>query len=117
MSPIRTLEALRCMWHGHPTSWVAESPAMRGGRLQPALRRHLICEFAETDYCYGIGPLTIKLDRIDWDRPVPFEGDTWLEVEGVLIDGSGREGARREVLVRAHCLPPRPIRKRPRLRP
>ena len=39
----------------------------------------------------GIGTLAIKLDRIDWDRPVPFEGDTWLEVAGVVIDGAGRD--------------------------
>ena len=90
---------------------------MRSGRLQPQMHRRLVQEFAESDYCYGIGALTIKLDRIDWDRPVPFEGDTWLEVEGIVIDGAGREGARRQVLVRARRLPPRPVRKRPRLRP
>ena len=90
---------------------------MRAGRLQPRLHSQLVHEFAETDYCYGVGPLTIKLDRIDWERPVPYEGDTWLEVDGIVIDATGREGARRQVLVRAHRLPPRPARKRPRLRP
>jgi hypothetical protein len=117
VSQIRTLEALRCIRRNHPTVWVGEAPAMRDGRLQPALHRRLVHEFAETDYCFGIGALTIKLDRIDWDRPVPYEGDTWLEVEGTLVDEAGREGARRQVLVRARCLPPRPTRKRPRLRP
>jgi len=101
----------------HPKVWVADQPTMRGGRLQPRLHRRLVHEFAESDYCYGIGTLTIKLDRIDWDRPVPYEGDTWLEVEGTVIDGAGREGPLRQVLVRAHCLPQRPTRKRPRLRP
>ena len=74
-------------------------------------------EFAESDYCYGVGPLTLKVDRVAWDRPVPYEGDTWLEVEGLVIDASGHEGARRLVLVRARRLPARPQRKRPRLRP
>jgi hypothetical protein len=78
--------------------------------------RWLVQRFAETDYCYGIGTLTMKVDRIDWDRPVPYEGDTWLEVRGTVIDRTGHEGARRTVLVRASLLPQRPPRKRPRLR-
>jgi hypothetical protein len=73
--------------------------------------------FDEADYCYGLGTLTMKLDRIDWDRPVPYEGDLWLEVEGVVIDRSGHPGARRQVLVRARRLPLRRPRRRPRLRP
>jgi hypothetical protein len=73
--------------------------------------------FAESDYCYGVGTLTMKLHRIEWDRPVPYEGDTWLVVEGVVIDRSGHEGARRQVLVRARRLPLRRPRRRPRLRP
>ena len=73
--------------------------------------------FAECDYCYGIGPLALKVDRVEWHKPVPYEGDTWLEVEGVVIDQAGREGARRQVLVRASGLPEPPTRKRPRLRP
>ena len=48
---------------------------------------------------------------------MPYEGDTWLEVEGTIIDPSGREGARRQVLVRARRLPLRPPRRRTRLRP
>nr|BFE67165.1 hypothetical protein GCM10020092_004660 [Actinoplanes digitatis] len=57
--------------------------------------------FAEADYCYGIGPLTLRVDRIEWAKPIPYEGDTWLEVEGIVIDPAGRERARRQVLVRA----------------
>ena len=66
----------------------------------PALAVH---EFAEADYCYGVGTLTLRVDRIDWDRPVPYEGDTWLEVEGIVVDRTGREGARRQVLVSARA--------------
>jgi hypothetical protein len=73
--------------------------------------------FAEHDYCYGIGPLALRVDRVEWTKPVPYEGDTWLEVEGVVIDQLGREGARRQVLVRAARLSAPPPRKRPRLRP
>ena len=92
-------------------------PAIRDGRLQAALPHHPVQEFAEQDYCYGVGPLTIRLQRIGWDRPVPFEGDIWLEVDGVVIDDAGREGPRRQVLVRAGRLPLRPPRRRPRRRP
>jgi hypothetical protein len=73
--------------------------------------------FAESDYCYGIGPLALRVNRVEWTKPVPYEGDTWLEVEGVVIDQAGREGPRRQVLVRADRLPAPPPRKRPRLRP
>ena len=74
----------------------------------------------------GIGPeivaATVRVIEatgvdIDWEHPVPYEGDTWLEVEGMVIDPSGREGARRQVLVRAGRLPLRPPRRRTRLRP
>ena len=98
--------------------WAPAAPVIRAGRIQrsePALPVH---EFAETDYCYGVGALTIKIDRVGWDRPVPHDGDTWLEVEGIVLDRAGREGVRRHVLVRACRLPaPPPPRKRPRLRP
>src|SRR3954447_4195463 len=69
--------------------WALAAPAIRGGRIQlsgPAWRVH---EFAELDYCYGVGPLVLQLDRIEWQRPVPHEGDTWFEVEGLVIDASG----------------------------
>jgi hypothetical protein len=90
---------------------------LRGGRLQAAVPPRLVLEFGEADYCYGVGPLTLRLDRIDWERPVPYEGDTWLEVRGAVVDRAGHEGARRTVLVRASLLPLRPPRRRPRLRP
>jgi hypothetical protein len=90
---------------------------MRNGRLQAAQPRCPVHSFAETDYCYGIGTLTMRVHRIEWDRPIPYEGDTWLEVEGTILDHEGRPGPRRQVLVRAQRLPLRPPRKRPRLRP
>jgi hypothetical protein len=93
------------------------APIIRSGRIQLGVPGWPIHEFDETDYCYGIGTLTLKVNRVGWERPVPFEGDTWLEVEGTVIDPLGREGARRQVLVRARRLPAPPQRPRPRLRP
>jgi hypothetical protein len=90
---------------------------MRAGRLQVSVAGLPVQVFDETDYCYGIGPLALRLHRIGWERPVPLEGDTWLEVEGRIIDhGTGRPGKSREVLVRACKLPEQPARLRPRLR-
>jgi len=116
VSPIRATDAARCCHRGRPRSWVSGVPAIRGGRLQARLPQRPVHEFAEHDYCYGIGPLTIRLHRIEWDRPVPFEGDTWLEVEGTVVDDAGHDGPRRQVLVRAGRLPQRPPRRRTRLR-
>ena len=96
--------------------WALAAPIIRGGRIQSGVPGWPVHEFDETDYCYGIGPLTLKVDRIGWDRPVPYEGDTWLEVEGIVIDPAGHEGGRRQVLVRAQRLPAPLPRKRPRLR-
>ena len=117
MSPIRKTEAVRCRGVVTPRVWACADPILRDGRLQPGVPRWVVHEFAEADYCYGVGTLTMRLDRIDWDRPVPHEGDTWLEVEGVVIDCRGQARARRQVLVRAQRLPLRQPRRRPRLRP
>ncbi|MCA2215758.1 hypothetical protein [Jidongwangia harbinensis] len=120
---MRVSEAVRCGRQAYAGARpdrrvrVPDAPVIRGGRLQLSVPRGPLHEFAEVDYCYGVGPLTLRVDRIGWDRPVPHDGDTWLEVEGVVISPAGREGARRLVLVRARRLPVRPPRKRPRLRP
>jgi hypothetical protein len=89
-------------------------PVIRDGRLQPGAPRHPWHRFSEDDYRYGVGPLTIMVERIDWTHPVPYEGDTWLEVEGTVIEPAGQRGPRRQVLVRARELPQRPARRRPR---
>ncbi len=117
MSPIRTTEAVRCGLRAHRRVWAPAAPVLRRGRIQAAVPRWRVQAFAETDYCYGSGTLTMQVHRIEWDKPVPYEGDTWLEVEGVVIDRSGHLGARRQVLVRAGRLPLRQPRRRPRLRP
>ena len=114
MSPIRKTEAVRCCRRARARAWAITEPVIRDGRIQPGVPRRAVHSFAETDYCYGVGTLTLKVERIDWDHPVPYEGDTWLEVQGPVIDRTGHEGARRTVLVRASRLPLRPPRGRPR---
>ncbi len=117
MSPIRKTEAIRCRRREHPQVWTSAAPVLRDGRIQVGAPRWSVYAFAEADYCYGIGPLTLRVRRVEWAKPIPYEGDTWLEVEGTVIDQSGREGSQRQVLVRARELPHPPSRKRPRLRP
>ena len=73
-------------------------------------------EFAESDYCYGVGPIRLRLVRVDWAKPIPHEDDTWLGVRAVVVDRAGREVAVREMLIRAGRVPVPPAGKRPRLR-
>ncbi len=101
----------------HRPGWAHLAPIIRDGRLQVSVARGPVHVFEEPDYCWGIGPLALRLTRVEWDRPVPYEGDTWLEVEGLIVDRvSGVIGPRRQVLVRACRLPDAPERRRPRLR-
>jgi hypothetical protein len=91
------------------------APIIRDGRLR-AGERWLDHEFAEADYRQGSGPLRLRLVHVEWSRRVAREGGTWLEAEAVVVDSSGREGDRRQVLIRAERLPaPPPARKRTRL--
>ena len=60
--------------------------------------------FAEMDYCYGVGPLWIRVERIDWTRPVEYNGETWYEVDGIEMTSDGREIGRRQALVRSRRL-------------
>ncbi|MFI5936298.1 hypothetical protein [Actinoplanes sp. NPDC051494] len=93
-------------------------PIIRRGRLQPSVTRWPVHTFEETDYCYGIGPLALRLNRVEWRKPIPYEGDIWLEVEGRVINArTGATGPVRQVLVRACRLPEAPALKRPHLRP
>jgi hypothetical protein len=88
----------------------------RGGRLQPRVPRASAHEFAEADYRHGTGTLRLRLVRVDRAHAVAHDGAQWFEAEGVVIDSAGREGDRRQVLIRAERLPAPPARKRPRLR-
>jgi hypothetical protein len=64
--------------------------------------------FGEADYCYGSGPLTLRVERIDWASPVWYDGENWYQVEGVEIDATGREFGHRQVSVRGRRLPTPP---------
>jgi len=33
-----------------------------------------VSHFAESDYCFGTGALAIRVDRVDWNRPVQRDG-------------------------------------------
>jgi hypothetical protein len=63
-----------------------------------------VSHFAESDYCFGTGSLTIRVDRVDWNRPVERDGENWYEVEGVEMTPDGREIGRRAALVRGRRL-------------
>ncbi|WP_213003392.1 hypothetical protein [Winogradskya consettensis] len=60
--------------------------------------------FAEPDYRFGAGPLWMRVERVDWNRPVRYDEDNWYEVDGVETTSEGREIGRRQALVRARSL-------------
>jgi hypothetical protein len=65
-----------------------------------------VSQFAEADYCYGVGPLRIRVERIEWAAPVLYDGENWYEVDGVEIGPNGVVIGRRTALVRGRRLPP-----------
>jgi len=62
--------------------------------------------FAEEDYLYGAGPLMIRVERVDWSAPTPYDGENWYQVEGVEMTADGREVGARQALVRGRRLMP-----------
>ena len=62
--------------------------------------------FAEPDYCYGSGPLTLRVEHVGWEKPVLYDGEDWYPVEGVEIAHDGTELGRRQVLIRGRRLSP-----------
>src|SRR4051794_4913344 len=54
---------------------------------------------AEADYCYGIGTLKIKLERVDRSNPIRYDGDVWFQMQGVQVGSGGTELGPRQVLV------------------
>lgn len=69
--------------------------------------------FAEPDYAYGFGPLTLRVERVDWKNPVWYDNEQWYQVEGVEVGHGGVEWRRRQVLVRGRRLPPPPQARQP----
>src|ERR1044072_8602698 len=70
----------------------------------PAAPRAPITEFAESDYCYGTGPLLLRVEHIDWNRPVLYDNENFYQVDGIEITSDGREIGRRQALVRGRRL-------------
>ena len=71
-----------------------------------------VSHFAESDYRYGSGSLAMRVDRVDWTRPVQVDGETWYEIDGIEVTSDGREVGRRQALVRGRRLtaPPKNAR-------
>ena len=63
-----------------------------------------VTEFAESDYCYGTGPLLMRVEHIDWNRPVLYDNENFYTVDGVEMTTDGREIGRRQALVRGRRL-------------
>ncbi|WP_433827664.1 hypothetical protein ACQP2E_37495 [Actinoplanes sp. CA-015351] len=92
------------------------APRIRDDRLRPSTPLWPVYEFAEADYCYGVGSIRLRVTRVDRSKPIPHDGDTWFGVRGVVVDRAGHAGEVREMLIRAGRLPVPPACKRPRLR-
>jgi hypothetical protein len=78
----------------------------RGRRMESdhGTLRAPVTKFAESDYCYGTGPLLMRVEHIDWSRPVLYDGENFYTVDGVEIATDGREIGRRQALVRGRRL-------------
>jgi hypothetical protein len=61
--------------------------------------------FAESDYQYGVGPLRLRIERIDRAHAIRADNEDWYPVEGVQVSATGTELSRRRVLVRGSRLP------------
>lgn len=62
-----------------------------------------IVNIAESDRCYGVGPLTLRVVRIGGDL-ARHPGLEWVRVEGVELLPDGSDGDECQVLVRAAAL-------------
>ncbi|MDR7273483.1 hypothetical protein [Catenuloplanes atrovinosus] len=62
-----------------------------------------ILRIAQTDYCYGNGPLTLRITRLGAD-PAAYPALEWLGLTGVELTPDGAEGDVRHVLVRADVI-------------
>jgi hypothetical protein len=84
---------------------------MRGGHRHRRILRvdpsATIATFGESDYRYGVGRLTLRIEYVDRRRPIAIDGELWCLVRGVQIGYDGAERGPREVLVRLARLPTR----------
>ncbi|MET7402380.1 hypothetical protein ABZS66_53755 [Dactylosporangium sp. NPDC005572] len=63
--------------------------------------------FQEADYRFGVGAISMRVERIDWANPDIYDGEPWYFVDGVQVSSIGVEIGRRQVMVRGRRLPPR----------
>ncbi|MEO3742440.1 hypothetical protein [Plantactinospora sp. B5E13] len=70
---------------------------------RPAPAAGDVLRFAESDYCYGVGPLVLRVTKVgaDLDRYPQLE---WLSLRGVELRQDGSSGPERQVLVRTSAL-------------
>lgn len=61
-----------------------------------------IITIPEEHYCYGVGPLKMRVTRVEQNPPPGVE---WLRVLGVEIRWNGEDGPMRDVLVRVSAFP------------
>lgn len=64
-----------------------------------------VVTFLEPDYMYGIGPITLRVQRIDRAVATRYLGENWFPVDGIELTGTGTELGRRRIHVRAARLP------------
>jgi hypothetical protein len=66
------------------------------GALQ--VRAGDVIHMSEQDYCYGFGPLTLRVTAVrgTWQRA----DGPWAVVDGIPLLGEGREGPERYALIR-----------------
>lgn len=75
---------------------------IRAGEDHP-LGRGDVLRIRQTDYCYGNGPLTLRITALGAD-PGEFPALEWLGVAGIVLDPDGRDGEECHVLVRAELV-------------
>ncbi|MGI5240311.1 hypothetical protein [Dactylosporangium sp. CA-139066] len=59
----------------------------------------------EQDYLYGSGPLRLRVEHVDVDRPFAYDGEDWYGVSGVQLDHAGADLHAVQVLVRGRRIP------------
>lgn len=75
-----------------------ESDAHQARTPDPPQR---IVVLAEHDYRFGIGPLILRIQRIDRTNPMHYDGEDWVTVHGAELRRDGVDLGQRVVLVRA----------------
>ncbi|WP_433041542.1 hypothetical protein [Dactylosporangium sp. CS-033363] len=64
----------------------------------------LILVLAERDYLYGTGALTLRVQHVNREDPVPYDDEPWYFVHGTQLGHEGRELRRLVVVVRGRRL-------------